>query len=337
MQSKFCHPSRKGRWILIISLLTKPFSVFARAAKDFERRFDYVKYKIKGDAYKAWTCTFPIGGHQDIIDSFLRGSAAYPDVEIRVNPSRKQAENSIVYVPSGWKALRDAIALKRAGKITKLITGPVGDCIDDYESIILDESIDVCVVPCQWYKEKCEREAASKNLRFDNICVWPVGVDHERWTPLNTKLDAKAGKALIYVKGRGAAALKSTEDTVKKSGIEYQEIFCGSHVPGDYKAKLEWCDFVVYLGYSETQGLALAQAWSMNRPTLVYEPDTVTELGLEAAPYLTSETGKRWKNIEELELLLLNMPVFSPRKWVLEHQTNATAFGNFLRIVDDIR
>lgn len=319
-----------------ISLLTKPFSVFARAAKDLERRFNYMKYKMRGDVYKAWTCTFPIGGHQDVIDSFLRGSAAYQDVEIRVNPSRKLAEGSVVYVPSGWKALRDAIALKRAGKIAKLITGPVGDHIDDYNSIILDESIDVCVVPCQWYKEKCEQEAVSKNLRFDNIRVWPVGVDHERWTPLNAKLDVQAGKALIYIKGRGASVLALVEDAVRSSGIEYQKIFCGSHVPDDYKAKLEWCDFVIYLGYSETQGLALAQAWAMNRPTLVYEPDTITSLGLEAAPYLTSDTGKRWKNVEELKLLLHDMPAFSPRRWVLEHQTNAIAFGNFLRIVEDI-
>lgn len=326
-----------GQQICSISLLTQPFSVVDRAAKNLERRFNYIKYKIRGDIYKAWTCTFPIGGHQDIVGSFLRGAKAYSNVEIRVNPSRNGAEGGAVYVPSGWKALRDAVGLKRAGKITKLITGPVGNHLEDYDGLILDDAIDVCVVPCEWYKAQCEREAAEKKVRLDNIKVCPVGVDHIKWSSQDEKRDFHVDGALVYVKGRGAEALPQTEKVLADLGISYKKIFCGSHTPDINKAMLEWCGFVIYLGYSETQGLALAQAWSMNRPTFVYEPDAVKAQGLDAAPYLTPETGMKWRCAEELEQMLRNPHVFSPREWVLHNQTDAIAFGNFLKIVDGIK
>lgn len=322
---------------MIISLLTRPFSIAERAAKDLERRLNYVKYKIRGDIYKAWTCTFPIGGHQDIVGSFLRGAKAYLDVEVRVNPSRNGAEGGIVYVPSGWKALRDAVCLKRAGKIERLITGPVGNHLEDYDGLILDDAIDVCVVPCEWYKVQCEREAEEKKVRFDNIKVWPVGVDHMFWSPQDEKHDFHADDVLVYVKGCGAEALPQTEKVLEALGISYRKIFCGSHTPDIYKTMLEWCGLVIYLGYSETQGLALAQAWSMNRPTFVYEPDVVKVRGLDAAPYLTQETGMKWRCVEELERMLRNPHTFSPREWVLNNQTDAIAFGNFLKIVNDIK
>ena len=314
-----------------------PFSPVERIAKDLERRFNYLKYQIQGNSYKAWTCTFPIGGHQDVVGSFLRGAAAYPNIEIKVNPSKRSVTDSVVYVSSGWRALRDAINLKHKGKINKLISGAVSDHIDDYDGIILDNAIDACIVPCEWFKAKYECEAAEKKVHLNNVKVWPVGVDHVRWTPIDLKYKLFAQKALVYVKGRGIDILERTESLLTNNRIIYKKIYCGSHTQDVYKELLEWCDFMVYLGYSETQGLALAQAWSMNRPTFVYEPDFVTMQGLNAAPYLTQFTGCKWRDISELDVLLNNMRSFSPRKWVLEHQTDAIAFKNFLKIVDEIR
>ncbi|WP_302795079.1 hypothetical protein [Cloacibacillus evryensis] len=321
---------------MIISLLAKPFSHIERFAKDFERRFNYVKYTLSGNAYKAWTCTFPVGGHQDIVDSFLKGAKYFPDVKILVNPSRKEIEGSVVYVPSGWKALRDAILLKSAGKIKKLISGPVGDHISDYAGMILNDAIDACVVPCEWYKMKCMKEAEEKKINFGNIKVWPVGVDHEIWSPQNKKTPEDMSKALIYVKGRGALISEQADEVLAKIGKERKMIICGTHTPSEYRNLLEWCDFVVFCGHSETQGLAIAQAWSMNRQTLVYEPECFWEQGLSAAPYLTEHTGKKWRTAHDLSECLRSMVLISPRVWVLANQTNKIAFTNFLKIVDEL-
>lgn len=322
-----------------ISLLTKPFSPLERFAKDLERRFNYLKYSIKGNKYKSWTCTFPIGGHQDIVTSFLRGAKHYSNVIIRINPSKYDSwtNDDVVYVSSGWKALRDAIMLKHYKINLKIITGPVGLHIDEYNGIIMNNLINACVVPSKWCPTMYEREASNINYIFDNIKVWPVGVDHMFWSPQDEKHDFHADDALVYVKGCGAEALPQTEKVLEALGISYRKIFCGSHTPDIYKTMLEWCGLVIYLGYSETQGLALAQAWSMNRPTFVYEPDVVKVRGLDAAPYLTQETGMKWRCVEELERMLRNPHTFSPREWVLNNQTDAIAFGNFLKIVKDIK
>ena len=321
---------------MIISLLTKPFSPVERIAKDIERRFNYIKYRVMRNSYKAWTCTFPIGGHQDIVDSFIKGARYHQEIELRINPSRKEAEGSIVYIPSGWKALRDAIELKKDGKIKRIISGPVGERINDYYVIILSDAIDVCVVPCDWYKKKCEKEASAKNLRFDNMHVWPVGVDHSVWFPCRNIRSEEMQRALIYVKGCGAQMLGSTSDILHGEHKEQKIIVCGGHTPHDYKELLEWCDFVVYLGHSETQGLAIAQAWSMNRQTLVYEPNHFLRDGLDAAPYLTKYTGRKWRDANDLRKCIRSMEMLSPREWVLKNQTNKIAFDCFLKIIENL-
>lgn len=319
-----------------ISLLAKPFSPVERLAKALERRFNYLKHTMMGNTYKAWTCTFPVGGHQDIVDSFIKGAKFYQQVELLINPSRKEAEGSVVYVPSGWKALRDAIELKKEGRIKNIVTGPVGERLSDYDGIILHNAIDVCVVPCEWYKKKCEKEAAEKNLPFDNIQVWPVGVDHNVWDPSRRINPESMNRALVYVKGEGARVLDVTQKVLCREQKECRIIMCGSHTPKEYKELLEWCDFVVYLGHSETQGLALAQAWAMNRQTLVYEAESFLRDGLDAAPYLTEHTGRKWRDAGGLRECLQSMEAASPREWILKNQTNEIAFGNFLKIVENL-
>ena len=84
---------------------------------------------------------------------------------------------------------------------------------------------------------------------------------------------------------------------------------------------LEWSDFVICLGGSETQGLALAQAWSMNRQTLVYESDFIRKNKRNAAPYITEHTGKKWSDISELDECLASLRKLTPRDWIIENQT----------------
>ncbi len=294
-----------------------------------------MKYVIKGDAYKAWTCSFPIGSHQDIVDSFLKGSRCYPGVEIRVNPSRKEAEGTYVYVPSGWRALRDAVKMKREGRIKGLIGAPIGEHVGEYDRLLLDSAIDVCVVPCDWWKVKSEREAESLGLRFNKIVSWPVGVDHERWQPLDSSRPSCFQKALVYVKRRPEMETPTLRVLADK-GIEARVIHYKKHVQEEFKELLEWCDFVVYLVDTETQGLALAQAWSMNRQTLVYESEDVARLGQDAAPYLTPDTGAKWRNESQLRELLDDMRMRPARRWIQENQTNEIRFGAFLDILKDL-
>ncbi|WP_278548768.1 hypothetical protein [Cloacibacillus evryensis] len=318
-----------------ISFLTKPFSPLERTAKDIERRFNYLKYTLMGNAYKAWTCTFPLGGHQDVVDSFIKGAKFFPDVELLINPSRKDAKGSVLYVPSSWRTLRDAIILRRSGWAEKLIAGPLIclEHIDEYGAIITDPAIDLYLLASRWVENVYHDEAAQKHLILNDTAVWAAGVDHEVWTPQNKEPSDTLKNVLVYVKGQGKTMYQATLDMLNLYEKETKTLFCGTHTPTDYKKMLEWSDFVICLGGSETQGLALAQAWSMNRQTLVYESDFIRKNKRNAAPYITEHTGKKWSDISELDECLASLRKLTPRDWIIENQTNKIAFGKFLDIV----
>ena len=318
-----------------ISFLTKPLAKWERFTKDCERRFNYIKYTLKGNAYKAWTCTFPLGGHQDLVESFIKGAACFNNVELLVNPTKRKLADTIVYIPGSWRALRDVLPLRRAGVINKLIAGPLicFQTVDEHGGIIGDDAIDCYIVASEWVRREYTKESARYGLNIKNMQVCPAGVDHLIWSPSDLKNDKNLPRrVMVYVKGEGLQMYASTLDILNKSGLETKVLRAGAHVPADYKNMLEWCDFTVVLGGSETQGLALTQAWAMNRPTLVYESDHVVELGRDAAPYITSMTGRKWHNFAELIEYIDAVRTCTPRKWVMENQTNEIVFKKFLDI-----
>ena len=324
---------------MLISFLTKPLAAWERFTKDCERRFNYLKYTMRGDAYKAWTCTFPLGGHQDLVDSFIKGAAFFDDVELLVNPSRRELSGSVAYIPGSWRALRDALPLRRAGIIRKLVAGPLicFEHVDEHDSIIGDDAIDCYIVASEWVREEYAREASERGISIHNMQVCPAGIDHTQWIPADSKADKSSPRrAMVYVKGEGSKMLDSTLKTLAQEEFEAKVLKAGSHVPADYKNMLEWCDFAVVLGGSETQGLALTQAWAMNRPTLVYESESVVARRRDAAPYITPQTGMKWHNFEALRKGLDELGNCAPRRWVLENQTNKAAFQNFLNIVENL-
>ena len=104
--------------------------------------------------------------------------------------------------------------------------------------------------------------------------------------------------------------------------------------------------FAIFISRNESQGVALAEAWSMNVPTLVYNPgDFVYSgklvTGISACPYLTDSVGRDWKTIEQLNTLLLEMNQdkfsFTPRKYVLERFTDEKAAKDLLESIKRVR
>lgn len=328
-----------------IAMMTIEFSTLARVAKQCERRFNYWKYRLNGNRYKAWTCTFPAGGHQDVVSSFLRGAAFFPDIEVLVNPSAAEiTPDTILYVPSGWRALRDAIELRRACKIKTLIAGPtVVDLPYLHDYIIADPAVNVCLVASQWVKDMFDTELAHAG-REANVQIWAAGVDNLFWKPERLMPHENFRNALIYVKNSGITQLEMVTEVLSSMKKEVKVISCGSHVPQEYKSALEWCDFVVILGESETQGLAMAQAWSMNRQTLVFDSSVVSKYHENTlyssvvpspAPYLTQETGALWESEEALVCLLTRMEERNPRLWVEANLMNSIAFESLLAFFEN--
>ncbi len=330
----FCGERREA---VRISFFTKQFDPILRFAKDCERRFDYLKYRLRGNAYKAWTCTFPLGGHQDVVESFLKGASHFPEVEVLLNPSPSEARSSVAYVQHSWRILRDVIEMKRAGLVEKLVAGPM-ICYQspfEFDGIVTDDAIDCYLLASDWVREDYLTECRKMGRTMKNIQIWPAGVDENEWFPTEMKETNPARRAMLYLK-HDTTKLDDVRALLSERGIECRTLAYGKYVPDDYKRMLEWCDFVVIFGESETQGMTLFQAWSMNRPTLVYESRSVIAHKRDAAPYLTPQTGSKWHDTDELRALLGSLPACTPRQWVLENGTNKVSFRRFLDIVESL-
>ena len=88
--------------------------------------------------------------------------------------------------------------------------------------------------------------------------------------------------AVVYWKSGDEAFCEQVEAIVRRCGLEPRRLqsLHGEHAhvpPADYRRLLDGAAIGVFLSTFETQGLALAEAWSMDVPTLVWDPQGEAE------------------------------------------------------------
>src|SRR4029077_7913349 len=113
----------------------------------------------------------------------------------------------------------------------------------------------------------------------------------------------------------------------------------------EYRTLLDQAAIGVFLSAFETQGIALAEAWAMDVPTLVWDPRGEAQwrrhtfTSRASAPYLTPAPGRLWRTLDELEPALraamADRAGFQPRRWVLAHMTDAICSAALLEIIRD--
>jgi len=112
----------------------------------------------------------------------------------------------------------------------------------------------------------------------------------------------------------------------------------------EYRNLLDECLIAVFLSSSESQGIALAEAWSMDVPTLVFQGTNTTidgqiEFHSDAAPYLSDATGLKFAEVGELEslrsIMQFKSDVWQPRKWVEEHMSDSQVATLAMRLFEE--
>jgi hypothetical protein len=271
----------------------------------------------------------PFPGHYAVVRSVVEGLRAI-EADFNFNPRRTADLARVVYAPEN-AALRQAAELKRRGKIDYLVAGPVNALFpEEADGVLQLPEIDRLIVASEWahglYSEVprlLEKSVAS-----------PCGIDAKFWQRSG---QPRSNHALVYWKNGDQAFCEAVERIVRGCGLTPRRLCAaaGEHAsftPEQFRQLLDESVVAVFLSAFETQGLALAEAWSMDVPTAVWDPQAPAEWRGRtfqpgsSAPYLTPTTGLRWKTLDQLEPVLRSMlaerDTFQPRAWVLAHMTD---------------
>lgn len=244
----------------------------------------------------------------------------------------------VACVLSGVETLRWAIKQKRVGRFARLVAGPnIVVTPLDFGQLILSPEIDAYVVPAQWSADwwlSLAPELKSK------LRVWPAGVED-----LGRLADPK-GKILVFQKNGPVELYNFIIQELRALGLDFLVIKYGNFSKAEYFKYLSQSRLVVYLSQSESQGLALHEAWMAGLPTLVYNTgvlkwrDYVWRDEKISAPYLCTECGIFFNNQQSFRVSLDNIQAnwkqFHPREHSLKYFSNQVSAQNYLSIINSL-
>lgn len=218
-----------------------------------------------------------------------------------------------------------ALQEKKAGRISQLLAGPfVATMPFEYNSILLDPNIDGLIFLSAWHRDLFLKEASRPPKA---TYIWYAGVDTKKWAP---STEAIRKNILIFVKQVPDEKIKYVIHELERRNLAYHLIRYGSYTTTEYYAALNQAQFVIFLHMTETQGLATFEAWSMNRPTLHWNPGKMPFLGksylrASSCPYLSDQNGLDFKDWDtfpaKLDQMLRCWSNLNPRKEILEKYT----------------
>ncbi|PIR85943.1 hypothetical protein COU14_01525 [Candidatus Kaiserbacteria bacterium CG10_big_fil_rev_8_21_14_0_10_44_10] len=290
-------------------------SIYTRSTSKFSKEF----WK-----WAARKITRKYSGPNAVEDSLLRG---LKELNIPFSRNCLTSDTGTVVVLSGTEALRENILHKKKGLIKKLIAGPniVAHPLD-CNGILLNKEIDVILVPSQWVADlymQVVPEIANK------IKVWPAGV------PIS-KASSRTSKPIIYDKLGDVSLLIKIQEVLAVPATVFSY---GSFNQKDYLEALSEAPYLIYLAKSESQGLALQEAWAHDVPTLVNKSThwEANDLSWDSpqinCPYLTPELGAIFENVEELPIMIEQVSSLHPKKYCDKYLSDRASAQKLLNLI----
>jgi len=232
-----------------------------------------------------------------------------------------------VVVLAGYKSLEQAIKLKRHGYIKRLYAGPnVVVFSSDNDSLIASPFIDGVITPSNWVIDLYLEDNPSLKGR---IFTWPAGVDTAYWRADPSR---KRDSILIYEKqNKGIVGpIEPYLNYMRELGWAVNVVRYGSFTHDSYREMLRQSCLMVGFVVCESQGLAWAEAWSCDVPTLIWRNTSNTFQGRKyrnsTAPYLQERTGLFFDDFESFKAQFAHWEehrnLFMPRQYVLEEMSD---------------
>jgi hypothetical protein len=273
----------------------------------------------------------PVGGHYGVTRSLTAGLEQL-GVRFAYAPRLESTTARAAIVLGGVDELKAAMAWRRGGGCGLLLAGPnVAELPHDQDGILLSPDIDRVVVASERVRQNYLSIAPELAGR---VWVWPAGVDETYWH----RQDASPRKIVLIYNKRMPELAAQLFSALNARGFACEVI----HYSGQRKSRYRLHQFrsalaragvCVMLTLDEPQGLAAAEAWSMDVPTLAYRAPGYEGVG--TVPYLTAETGSYWSSIDDLIVQLRGAPAagFTPRRWVLANMTDAVCAAQLMALV----
>lgn len=270
-------------------------------------------------------------GPSSVVDSLIRGLKIK---RVSYILDGLHSTHGDVLVLSGVQAMERAIADKKLGEIGRLIIGPnIPFITDPSAKAYKDDAVDIILVPSKWIAEWI---AESAPRSASKIRIWPSGVSI-------SGASTRSGPPVIYLKNSSAEEAGSILSTIRELGINPTVLTYGTFTQEEYYASLRVAPYLVCLGGSESQGLALQEAWARDVPTFVRHvstcevANTVRKSETIAAPYLSNESGGFFKNTQELRALIDRAAAYTPKQYCDTHLSDEASVDILLKIIDDVQ
>jgi hypothetical protein len=323
-----------------ISILTDPIPFADELLHEGLRRF----YRFFRAVFKLNLDYFKHGlhrGHVGVTRSLLTGMKQ-ANVIVNYNPLTLGSLADTVIVLAGVRTLRQAIKLKEKGRIKRLYVGPnVVVFSSDSDSILAHPEVDAAITPSDWVVDLYLEDNPSLKSR---IFSWPAGVDTSYWKP---RLGSSRNSILIFEK-QNKGPVGPIEPYVKylrELDWKVQIIKYGSYTHDQYLNYLQESCLMLGFVVCESQGLAWAEAWSADVPTLILKRTTNIFQGREyknsSAPYLHPENGLFFDDFEDFKNKFQywesHREQFTPREWVVKNMSDEVCASKILRIIEEYK
>ena len=319
----------------LLTILTDPIPAgrecFPEAARRLARR---LKYGVKERSYASHQ---RYRGHFAVTRSLIQGLERI-GASFNYNPSRLNHLADTVAVLAGVRTLRQAIRLKQQGRIQRLFAGPnIVVFSSDYDSILAAPQVDAAITPCDWVIDVYLEDNPSL---LGRIFSWPAGVDTNYWMPSGT---VRGNRILIFEKqGPGpVGAVEPYADYLRSLGWPVDILRYGTFRHHQYRDFLHQCCLIVGFAASESQGIAWAEAWAADVPTLVWRNTSNIYRGrryrCSTAPYLCDQNGLFFDNLEHFKEVFAywesHRAQFTPRAWTLANMSDEVCARKFFETI----
>ncbi len=169
--------------------------------------------------------------------------------------------------------------------------------------------------------------------------VWPAPI----YAP-EIKIDIKYD-CLVYYKNRSAEDLNGVVDFLNERDISFDGLQYGNYTQSEFKECLSEAKFCIIIDNTESQGIAIQEMMSVNKPMLVWDVREWDHMGetyrvpATSVPYWSEDCGEKFYELSELnntfEKFYANIDRYNSKKLVDSELSDKISVKKLLSLFEE--